>query len=173
MRLCFFAVRETQFLWGRALSSTRFLRHASGGPISFSSKRNGGKNAAKNPWFFDFLLPLISAFQSVRNVESTYFSERCRFCSEMRRCVRLHFTSSTAAGISAEPFRILDGFGATAMRNVQGAKCSGRKSCSTRRKATTKRIIRQKDHPAYLVRGVICCFWTNYFLISPLAAAVR
>ena len=28
---------------------------ASGGPISFSSERNGGKNAAKNPWFLDFL----------------------------------------------------------------------------------------------------------------------
>ena len=31
---------------------------ASGGPISFSSERNGGKNAAKNPWFLDFL-PLL------------------------------------------------------------------------------------------------------------------
>ena len=29
---------------------------AAGGPISFSSERNGGKNAAKNPWFLDFLL---------------------------------------------------------------------------------------------------------------------
>ena len=28
-----------------------FLFHASGGPISFSSERNGGKNAAKNQWF--------------------------------------------------------------------------------------------------------------------------
>ena len=160
-------------LAGPGRCSMRFLRHASGGPVSFSSKRNGGTNAAKNPWFLDFLLPLTSAFRSVRNVESTYFSERCRFCSEIRRCVRLHFTSSTAAGISAEPFRILGGFGATAMRNVQGAKCSGRKSCSMRQKATTKRIIRGKDHPAYLIRRVICCFWTNYFLISPLAAAVR
>ena len=32
-----------------------FLFHASGGPISFSSERNGGKNAAKNRWFLDFL----------------------------------------------------------------------------------------------------------------------
>ena len=31
---------------------------ASGGPISFSSERNGGKNAAKNLWFLDFLPPL-------------------------------------------------------------------------------------------------------------------
>ena len=31
---------------------------ASGGPISFSSERNGGKNAAKNPWVLDFL-PLL------------------------------------------------------------------------------------------------------------------
>ena len=28
---------------------------ASGGPISFSSERNGGKNAAKNQWFLEFL----------------------------------------------------------------------------------------------------------------------
>ena len=32
-----------------------FLFHASGGPISFSSERNGGKNAAKNQWFLEFL----------------------------------------------------------------------------------------------------------------------
>ena len=35
---------------------------ASGGPISFSSERNGGKNAAKNPWFLDFLPPLAGVF---------------------------------------------------------------------------------------------------------------
>ena len=35
---------------------------ASGGPISFNSERNGGKNAAKNPWFLDFLLPPAAAF---------------------------------------------------------------------------------------------------------------
>ena len=29
-----------------------------GGPISFSSERNGGKNAAKNQWFLDFLCPI-------------------------------------------------------------------------------------------------------------------
>ena len=34
-----------------------FLFHASGGPISFSSERNGGKNAAKNQWFLEFLSP--------------------------------------------------------------------------------------------------------------------
>ena len=27
-------------------------------PISFSSERNGGKNAAKNQWFLDFLCPI-------------------------------------------------------------------------------------------------------------------
>ena len=32
--------------------------HATGGPISFSSERNGGKNAAKNQWFLDFLCPI-------------------------------------------------------------------------------------------------------------------
>ena len=35
-----------------------FLFHASGGPISFSSERNGGKNAAKNQCFLDFLCPI-------------------------------------------------------------------------------------------------------------------
>ena len=35
---------------------------ASGGPISFSSERNGGKNAAKNPWFLDFLPLLAGVF---------------------------------------------------------------------------------------------------------------
>ena len=29
-----------------------------GGPISFSSERNEGKNAAKNQWFLDFLCPI-------------------------------------------------------------------------------------------------------------------
>ena len=32
-----------------------FLFDASGGPISSSSGRNGGKNAAKNQWFLEFL----------------------------------------------------------------------------------------------------------------------
>ena len=32
-----------------------FLFLASGGPVSFSSERNGGKNAAKNQWFLEFL----------------------------------------------------------------------------------------------------------------------
>ena len=79
---------------------------ASGGPISFSSKRNGEKNAAKNPWFLDFLPPIAGAFWFVRNVELTYFSERCRFCSEMRRCAVLHFVFSAAAGIDAGQFHI-------------------------------------------------------------------
>ena len=43
----------------RACGHGAFL--ASGGPISFSSERNGGKNAAKNPWFLDFLPPLAGA----------------------------------------------------------------------------------------------------------------
>ena len=82
---------------------------ASGGPISFSSERNGGKNAAKNPWFLDFLPPLAAAFWFVRNVELSYFSERCRFYSEMRRCAVLHFGRSAAAGTEADQFRISGG----------------------------------------------------------------
>ena len=66
-----------------------YFLFAAGGPISFSSERNGGKNAAKNPWFLDFLPPRDAAFWFVRNVELTYFSERCRFYSEMRRCAVL------------------------------------------------------------------------------------
>ena len=83
---------------------------ASGGPISFSSERNGGKNAAKNPWFLDFLPPFAAARWFVRNVELTYFSERCRFYSEMRRCAALHFAFSAAAGIDAGQFHISGGF---------------------------------------------------------------
>ena len=82
---------------------------ASGGPISFNSERNGGKNAAKNPWFLDFLPPLAAVFWFVRNVEMTYFSERCRFYSEMRRCAVLHFGRSAAAGTEADQFRISGG----------------------------------------------------------------
>ena len=83
--------------------------HATGGPISFSSERNGGKNAAKNPWFLDFLPPLAAVFWFVRNVEMTYFSERCRFYSEMRRCAVLHFGRSAAAGTEADQFHISGG----------------------------------------------------------------
>ena len=36
----------------------RVTFYASGGPISSNSGRNGEKNAAKNPWFLDFLPPL-------------------------------------------------------------------------------------------------------------------
>ena len=50
---------------GRVTSSTLRLRRpvsiffrATGGPISFSSERNRGKNAAKNQWFLDFLCPI-------------------------------------------------------------------------------------------------------------------
>ena len=101
---------------------------ASGGPISFSSERNGGKNAAKNPWFLDFLPPRDAAFWFVRNVELTYFSERCRFYSEMRRCTVLHFGRSAAAGTEADQFRISGGlhFAAFARDAERQAPCAGR-----------------------------------------------
>ena len=77
------------YLCGRSAPRRGSLFYASGGPISFNSERNGGKNAAKNPWFLDFL-PLLAAVRGfVRNVELTCSSERCRFCSEMRRCAVL------------------------------------------------------------------------------------
>ncbi len=45
------------YLWPfRAPARVTF--YASGGPISSNSGRNGEKNAAKNPWFLDFLPPL-------------------------------------------------------------------------------------------------------------------
>ena len=47
---------------GVGLCPARVVLFASGGPISFSSERNGGKNAAKNPWFLDFLPLLAAAF---------------------------------------------------------------------------------------------------------------
>ena len=65
--------------------------YASGGPISSNSGRNGGKNAAKNPWFLDFLPPLAAVRGFVRNVELTCSSERCRFCSEMQGAVFYRF----------------------------------------------------------------------------------
>ena len=41
--------------FGRSGPLHRLSLCASGGPISFSSERNGGKNAAKNQWFLEFL----------------------------------------------------------------------------------------------------------------------
>ena len=86
-----------------------YFLFAAGGPISFGSERNGEKNAAKNPWFLDFLPPLAAVFWFARNVELTYFSERCRFYSEMRRCAVLHFGRSAAAGTEADQFHISGG----------------------------------------------------------------
>ena len=117
-------------------------------PHFFQQRKKWGKERRQKPMVFGFPFAAGQCVPFRPNCESTYSSERCRFCSEMRRCVRLHFTSSTAAGIIAEPFHILGGFGSTGTRNVQGAKCSGRKPSSMRRKMTTKRIIREKDHPA-------------------------
>ena len=50
-----------------------------GGPISFSSERNGGKNAAKNQWFLEFLSPDHShaAKRPTPNRSCPY--PRCRF----------------------------------------------------------------------------------------------
>ena len=90
-------------------TAAKLFPFAAGGPISFSSERNGGKNAAKNPWFLDFLPPLAAVFWFVRNVEMTYFSERCRFYSEMRRCAVLHFGRSAAAGTEADQVHISGG----------------------------------------------------------------
>ena len=107
-----------------------FRIYASGGHISFNSERNMEKNAAKNQWFLDFLSPLAGAFRSVRNVESTYFSVRCRFCSEMHRCAVLHFTSPAAAEIGAGQCRISGGLRSVPLaRNAewQGAMCGARR----------------------------------------------
>ena len=41
--------------FGRSGPLHRLSLCASGGPISFSSERKGGKNAAKNHWFLEFL----------------------------------------------------------------------------------------------------------------------
>ena len=78
-------------------------------PHFFHQRKKWGKNAAKNQWFLDFLPPLAGVFCFVRNVELTYFSERCRFYSEMRRCAVLHFGRSAAAGINADQFHISGG----------------------------------------------------------------
>ena len=49
-----FRARERGFTFGGS-DLPAFLFDASGGPISSSSGRNGGKNAAKNQWFLEFL----------------------------------------------------------------------------------------------------------------------
>ena len=56
-----------------------FLFHSSGGPISFSSERNGGKNAAKNQWFLEFLSSdhSYAAKRPTPNRSCPY--PRCRF----------------------------------------------------------------------------------------------
>ena len=50
-----------------------------GGPISFSSERNGGKNAAKNQWFLEFLSSdhSYAAKRPTPNRSCPY--PRCRF----------------------------------------------------------------------------------------------
>ena len=76
---------------GRSAPRRGSFFYASGGPISSNSGRNGGKNAAKNPWFLDFLPPLAAVRGFVRNVELTCSSERCRFYSEMQGAVFYRF----------------------------------------------------------------------------------
>ena len=50
---------------------------ASGGPISFSSERNGGKNAAKNPWFLAaFLHPFAAAGKRMSRRSAKYSRRR-------------------------------------------------------------------------------------------------
>ena len=55
-----------------------FLFHASGGPISFSSERNGGKNAAKNRWFLDFLPADFDAAEKGTAGNRPWVYPRCR-----------------------------------------------------------------------------------------------
>ena len=49
---------RTVVLCMKGLEMGTGARLSLGGPISFSSERNGGKNAAKNQWFLDFLCPI-------------------------------------------------------------------------------------------------------------------
>ena len=56
-----------------------FLFHASGGPISFSSERNGGKNAAKNQWFLEFLSSDHSHAAKRPTPNRSCLYPRCRF----------------------------------------------------------------------------------------------
>ena len=97
-------------------------------PHFFQQRKKWGKERRQNPWFLDFLPPLDAAFWFVRNVELTYFSERCRFYSEMRRCTVLHFGRSAAAGTEADQFRISGGlhFAAFARDAERQAPCAGR-----------------------------------------------
>jgi len=63
----------------RITGAERFPKpFASGGPISFSSERNGGKNAAKNPWFLDFLLVDFDAAEKGSAGNRPWACPRCR-----------------------------------------------------------------------------------------------
>ena len=55
-----------------------FLFHASGGPISFSSERKGGKNAAKNQWFLEFLSSDFDAAEKGTAGNRPWVYPRCR-----------------------------------------------------------------------------------------------
>ena len=86
-----------------------YFLFAAGGPNFFSPAIKWGQTPPQNPWVLGFFSPLAAVFWFVRNVEMTYFSERCRFYSEMRRCAVLHFGRSAAAGTEADQFHISGG----------------------------------------------------------------
>ena len=95
------------YLWPfRAPARVTF--YASGGPISSNSGRNGEKNAAKNPWFLDFLPPLPVCTESSKmlnrfaSLRAAAFALKCAVAHfYILRCQRQrgssHFNSTFRA----------------------------------------------------------------------------
>ena len=75
---------------------------ASGGPISFSSERNGEKNAAKNQWFLEFLWPISMRWEKVpRGIgHDSTLAAADRAHRESRRAYRLGRLSNRALAAS-------------------------------------------------------------------------
>ena len=89
----------------------RVAFYASGGPISSNSGRNGGKNAAKNPWFLDFLPPLSVCAESSKmlnrfaSLRAAAFALKCAVAHfYILRCQRQrgssHFNSTFRAAFT-------------------------------------------------------------------------
>ena len=98
------------YLWPfRAPARVTF--YASGGPISSNSGRNGEKNAAKNPWFLDFLPPLPVCAESSKmlnrfaSLRAAAFALKCAVAHfYILRCQRQrgssHFNSTFRAAFT-------------------------------------------------------------------------
>ena len=97
------------FISGIFRAPARVTFYASGGPISSNSGRNGEKNAAKNPWFLDFLPPLPVCTESFKmlnrfaSLRAAAFALKCAVahfyilrCQRQRGSSHFHSTFQAA-----------------------------------------------------------------------------